>query len=361
MRENWLRPGLMPEPRKRTLSRFEFWPAWAFYAPVWLWIGGLALRHRGLRVALLANPDLPAGGLVGESKRKTFGQLTGEERHWLAPYTSVVRIGDVEVAEEALAKAHLEYPLVAKPDIGCRGAGVRAIRNAHDLARYWAEFPPGETMILQEMVDMEGEAGVFYVRPPGGGRAEILSLTLKYFPHVVGDGRSTIRELILADPRAGQVPQLYLPRFSGRLDEVLPIGRPLRLVFAGNHSKGAIFQDGAAHITEAMRARFDAIARSIPNFNFGRFDVRFADLEAFKRGEDFRIVEFNGAGAESTHIWDADMSLPGAWAALCKQFSLLFAIGAANRKLGHRPERWRDFLARWRREKALTLCYPATE
>ena len=50
------------------LSHFEFWPAWLFYAPVWLWIVGLMVRYRSIRLPLIANVGFPAGGLVGERK-----------------------------------------------------------------------------------------------------------------------------------------------------------------------------------------------------------------------------------------------------------------------------------------------------
>jgi hypothetical protein len=132
------------------------------------------------------------------------------------------------------------------------------------------------------------------------------------------------------------------------------------LVFAGNHCRGAIFRDGSAHATEALAARFDRIADCIPGFHFGRFDVRFADFDAFRKGRGFTIVEFNGAGAETTHIWDSRITLREAWSSLARQYALLFAIGAANRRLGHRPEGLRALLARWRRERRATKRYPLT-
>ena len=347
------------------LSHFEFWPAWLFYAPVWLWIVGLMVRYRSIRLPLIANVGFPAGGLVGERKSELFARLTGPERAHLPGYVVVTRTSEEPHAAlpqitAQLAAAGLEYPLVAKPDIGCRGAGVQPIRGANDLARYLEDFPCGETFLLQRMVDVEGEAGVFYVRQPGASRGRIVSLTLKYFPKVTGDGHSTLRELIERDPRAGRVPQLYLARFRHQLDDVLPAGTVQRLVFSGSHSKGAIFRNGAAHIAPAMETRFDRIADAIPGFHFGRFDVRFADFAAFQRGEDFAIIEYNGAGAEMTHIWDSRMRLGEAWWTLCRQFSLLFAIGAANRKRGARPESWRAFLQQWQREKSLVSRYPIT-
>jgi len=357
--------GMPPIGDGPALSRFEFWPMWRFYPPVIAWALLLALRHRGLRLPLLANPLFPAGGLVGESKSQVLDLIGGGARRWVAPYTRLVRGAapveqEVERALAAMRKAGLSLPVVAKPDLGCRGAGVRPIRSRADLAAYLAAFPPVEALLLQQMVDVEGEAGIFYVRVPGEARGRIFSLTLKYFPYVIGDGRRTLRELILADPRAGQVPHLYLPRHQDRLAFTPLPGEPVRLAFAGSHSRGAIFRDGTALVTEALRARFDAIAGEIPEFWFGRFDIRFADFEAVRRGEGFKIVECNGAGAEATHIWDSRVRLRDAYRTLARQYALLWKIGAANRRRGFKPESWRAFLARRRREQAATTRYPPT-
>lgn len=347
------------------LSHFEFWPAWKFYAPVWFAIAYLMVRHRSIRAPLVANPGFPAGGLVGERKSELFAKLCGPERRHLPDYIVVNRVDTAmdalwaEIEAQVLA-AGLDYPMVAKPDIGCRGAGVRPVCSPAHLRQYAEEFPTGETFLVQRMIDVEGEAGVFYVREPGSKTGRICSLTLKYFPHVVGDGRSTLRQLILADSRAGLVPQLYLRRFNDELDDIVPMGETRRLVFSGSHSKGAIFRNGNAYITKAMRARFDAIADAIDGFHFGRFDVRFSDFAAFQRGEDFSIIEYNGAGAEMTHIWDSRTTLLEAWGTLFRQFSMLFKVGAANRKRGARPESWKSFFRQWRLEKSLVAQYPVT-
>lgn len=347
------------------LSHFEFWPAWKFYTPVWFWIGCQMIRYRSLRAPLAANPGFPAGGLVGERKSELFAKLRGPERKLLPDYIVVRRLDrDMDTQWPAIMTmietAGLDYPLVAKPDIGCRGAGVRPVRSAEELRRYIEAFPKGEKLIIQQMVDEAGEAGVFYVREPGAKMGEIHSLTLKYFPEVTGDGHSTLRQLIMADPRAGAIQHLYTSRFGDELDRVIPMRETKRLIFSGSHSKGAIFRNGNIYITEAMRARFDAIADAIDGFHFGRFDVRFADFKAFQRGEDFAIIEFNGAGAEMTHIWDSRMSLIDAWATLFRQYSLLFKLGAANRRRGVRPESWRNFFRLWQREKSLVKRYPHT-
>ena len=358
--------GMPPlDPDAPALSFFEFWPAWLFYLPVWIWVGLLSIRHGGVRLPLVANPLFPAGGLFGEVKSDILDQLGGSARGWVARYVKVDR-GDSTadgLAATAIAAARtdgLDFPLVAKPELGCRGAGVRPVRGMAELTAYCAGFPQGEAFLLQTLVDAEGEAGVFYVREPGAARGEIISLTLKYFPYVFGDGRSTLEQLIRADPRAGRLAHLYLGRHAARLADVLPAGEPFRLAFAGSHSRGAIFRDGTGFVTTAMRDRFDAIAGQVPEFWFGRFDIRFDDFEAVRRGEGFTIVECNGAGSESTHIWDSRTTLFGAYRALFRQYALLWRIGAANRARGFRPEGWGTFMARRRRELDATPAYPAT-
>lgn len=358
--------GMPPlDPSAPPLSMFEFWPGLLFYLPVWIWVLWLAIRHGGLRLPLISNPSLPAGGLFGESKAQVLSLIGGDSRRWVAPWILLERSRaparfDLASAQSALREAALALPLVAKPDLGCRGAGVRPVRTETELADYLAAFPSGERLLLQKLVDWEGEAGVVYTRLPGRRRGQIWSLTLKYFPHVTGDGQRTLRQLIADDRRAGRIEHLYLPRHADRLDWIVPAGERFRLCFVGSHSKGAIFRNGTHLVTRAMRERFDAIARDIPEFWFGRFDVRFEDIEALRRGEGFRIVEVNGAGAEATHIWDSRMTLAQAYRALFRQWSLLFRIGAANRARGYRPESLRDFLARRRRERRATALYPLT-
>ena len=268
---------------------------------------------------------------------------------------------DLAAAEQALTASGLEYPVVAKPDIGCNGTGVRLIAGPADLYRYLAAYPRNERVLLQEYLPEDGEAGIFYVRHPNQPAGRITSITLKYAPAVTGDGRSTLRELVMADPRAGRVPQLYLPRLAHRLHEVPAQGERVRLVFVGNHCKGSIFRDGARHATPALAACFERIARALPEFHFGRIDVRFSSVAALSRGEGFRIIEINGAGSEATHVWDPATSLWNAWRAQFFHYGQAYAIGAANRRRGHRPTGIGETLRLLRRQKRLMAAYPVND
>ena len=349
------------------LSYFEFWPSYLFYAPVGILWAYLAAKYRSATLATVANPLFPMGGLMGESKADVIDTMSGDARSLVAPFVTHVRSEsestelDFQRAKKAMAKSGISYPVVAKPDLGMRGAGVCPARNDSDLKHYLADFPKGSKLLLQQMIPYEGEAGVFYVRLPGEEKGQITSLTLKYFPHVIGNGRSTLEELIHADPRAGKVPHLYLERHKDKLNTVLPNGKVFRLAFAGSHSRGSIFKNGNDLITAEMSAAFDRIAKEIPEFYFGRFDVRFEDIEELKRGEGFAIIEVNGAGGEATHIWDSKTRLVDAYRSLFRQHSLLFEVGARNRKRGFRPVGPLVLLKAILKESRLTKAYPTTQ
>ena len=353
------------------LSFFEFWPMWAFYPPVLLYALWLMVRYRGILLPTVANPSFPGGGFVGESKAHILDLAVAHAPQWVAPFVTVDRplLANNPQAIELLAQqaldtlhsAGLALPVVAKPDLGCRGAGVKLVRTVDALKSYLQAFPAGARLLLQRYVAFEGEAGIFYSRHPAQAQGEIISITLKYFPYVYGDGHSTLRQLILKDPRAGKLSHLYLQRHVQRLDTVPAQGEAIRLAFAGSHSRGAIFRNGTALLTPAMRARFDEISKSLPEFYFGRYDIRFADFAQVQAGHGFTIVEVNGAGAESTHIWDRSTTLRKAWADLMKQYRLLFQIGRANYDRGFRPLTLAQFRQWHKREKALTPLYPATD
>ena len=178
------------------LSDFEFWPMRRFYWPIALYSLWLMVRYRGITLPTAANPSFPGGGFSGESKSAILDLACASAPAHVAPFIPIDRPArphdpatEAMEAEAAMGAACLGFPVVAKPDLGCRGAGVRLIRDPGQLTDYLESFPPGARLILQRYVDFEAEAGVFYVRMPGEAKGRIVSLTLKYFPYVYGDGR----------------------------------------------------------------------------------------------------------------------------------------------------------------------------
>ena len=355
----------------RTTSWFEFWPGWLFYLPIYFhWII-MILKYRRTGYPVIANPRFPLGGMVEDSKISVFRQLTGHALAMTSPFAYFktatdedldTRLDkDVAAGKAALKAAGMRWPLIAKPDVGCRGQGVRRIRTDDAFREWLREYPSGEDVVLQEIVTFEAEAGVFYIRLPGDEKGFIFSLTLKYFPWVTGDGISTLEELIMADPRAGKLPHMYLPKHADKLDMVLKEGENFRLVHTGAHIKGTIFRNGNPWITPAMAAEFDRIADDIPDFAFGRFDVRFRDIDLLQQGKDFKVLEINGASSEATHIWDRHTTLRHAWYVMWKQYDYLWECGARFARRGWKAPNGFGLLKDLYTEKKKTGTYPAPD
>lgn len=331
--------GLPPlDNQAPSLSFFELWPRWAFYPPVVFYALWLSARHGGLTTLTASNPSMKNGGFIGDSKNEVYRLFPENLKQYIPVTLSIKATTDIEQATAEMKRHGLTFPIVAKPDSGCRGAGVQKISNKEYLVKYLQDFPHTDNIILQEYVPYEAEAGIFYIRHPDENKGHIFSLTLKYFPYIYGDGKSTIKQLIVNDKRASKLQETYLTRHQDKLDVILCQDEPFRLSFAGAHSKGTIFKNGNAYITPAMEAFFDTLSKQIPEFYFGRFDIRFEDMRSLETGENMKIIELNGAGAEATHIWDSKTSLLKAYDTLFKQFKHVYEIGAKNKKRGFKPE-----------------------
>ncbi len=321
----------------------------------------LAARYRGMFLPAIANPGILTGGMAGESKTDLFALAGPYAREYFAPFITV-RAGDsLETIRAALAKAGLSYPLVAKPDVGRNGRGVRIAQNDAELATHLARFPKDIRMVVQKYIEDDGEAGIFYVRKPSETRGRITSLTLKYFPAVVGDGISTVRELIKKQPRPKSVIELYMRRNARYLSRVLAPGERHPLTSVGNYVRGAIFADGASAITPELEDAFDRVAKDIRGFYYGRFDVRFSDLEELKHGRGFTLIEYNGASSEPTHVYAPHTPLAKIYRDMLHHWRLAYEVGAENRDRGVKQvSLWRIWKV-VRDESKLIARYPDEE
>ncbi len=356
-----------PDSPERAYSFFEFWPVQLIYIPVifqWLW---LSLRYRSLTLPLVANPSIPLSGFVGESKTAILNLAGAHARSYIAPFITLYNDAGLSITERCnnatskLQQANIRFPVVAKPDIGCRGAGVKVIHQTKELAQYLAQFPANSYLLLQHKVPLEAEAGIFYIREPGTKKGYIFSITLKYAPYVVGDGRHTLKQLIEQDPRASKIAHLYFDRHRDKLDKIIADKQAYRLAFAGSHCKGSIFRNGQELITVELARVFDKIADDVDGFYYGRIDVRFENTENLKQGKGFQILEINGASSEATHIWDRDTRLAAVYKTLFYQYRVLFKIGDMNRKAGHKPASLWQLLQAYLRERKLVRQYPETD
>jgi hypothetical protein len=243
--------------------------------------------------------------------------------------------------------------------VGQRGAGVKLIRNQDEAEAYLQKT--SAPLLVQRYAPGPFEIGIFYYRFPHESRGHIFAVTEKIFPVLIGDGRSSISELIWNDSRARFIAGKYLARLKGREHEILPAGQQLKLVEAGNHAEGCIFRDGIHLLTPSLADRIDNISKQLPGFFIGRYDIRYSSTEDLKGGESFQIVELNGAASEATSIYDAKNSLFTAYRTLFRQWDIVFAVGASNRKRGTSADSLRFLWQKWREYCRASATYPQAD
>src|SRR6266567_1444322 len=146
---SWRRPSWQTRRRMigwiRRKSRWEFWPPCLAYIPVVPYVLYLGIKYRSLTLFTAANPGIPSGGFVGESKSAILSSLRRVPEFLLlsAQVPADVRIASLH---EFMMSRKLTYPIVLKPDVGERGTGVTVARKDEDIHSY-LKASVGDTII----------------------------------------------------------------------------------------------------------------------------------------------------------------------------------------------------------------------
>ncbi|MEB2777934.1 hypothetical protein SYJ56_21650 [Algoriphagus sp. D3-2-R+10] len=285
----------------RMFNSFEFRPAWWFHLPMFLIGVSWAIRLRKANFFAAANPALENGGLYNYSKfaaQNHFPSLN-------LPKTCLLYSEEnINLILDRVRKQRILFPFIIKPDMGERGKGVKLIRKWEELETYLAEQPKDAYMI-QEFIGKRQEYGVFFFKNPVTGEFSISSLTRKISLQVIGDGTSSISELIQNHPRANRYQdliQLHDPTSIPSGDEIVKLS-PM-----GNHCKGAVFLDYSAYINAEMTTAFEMIFENVEGINYGRLDVKVDDLSELTGPGQVIILEVNGSNAEPIHMYSPEKS-----------------------------------------------------
>ncbi len=296
----------------------------------WTW---LIIKSRSLTFFTLTNPQEEFGGFFGESKDKALRMI---QPQYLPTTTPTILHGtSLEEVLKVIDTVGITYPLIIKPNWGERGVNVEMMRNDEELAAYLKNTD--RDSIVQEYIDYPIELGVFYHRHPGTGESRITGIVEKQLMGVIGDGKSTVLELMEQRDRL----RFQIDRAKRTKPEVLKSvlseGEELLLEPIGNHNRGTKFMDGCHRISDELVTVFDDIASTINGFYYGRFDVKVHDWDGFYRGEGIRILEVNGVYSEPAHIYDPNWKLLDAWKEIVRHMSYVYDLAKANRNKGYKP------------------------
>jgi hypothetical protein len=330
------------------LRNWEYWPFGIVQFPViiyWLW---LSLRSRSLVFFSASNPGIAMGGMLGESKYDVLKKIPSRYK----PKTILIKSpSSREGVRERLTAEGFSLPVIFKPELGERGFMVKRIHHENDIEQYLEKIKVN--FLVQELVELPLEFGVFYMRFPSWQKGKVTSVVMKEMLSVIGDGRSTLQQLIQKKDRAKLQWDKLKHTYEPRLMEILPQGQKFELVSIGNHALGTKFLDGNYLINERLSATFDQISKQIDGFYFGRFDLRCASIENLYEGK-VSIVELNGCGAEPAHIYDPDFKLHKAIRVLISHWKNIFEIARENHKLGVKYISHKEARDLYRKFKAAT-------
>ena len=299
------------------------------YLPIYGYWLLLAARARSLFYFSAANPGIPSGGMLGESKFDILEKIPAAYKPATIRLPPSVTTGE---ALERMARAGIRFPIIAKPDVGERGWMVEKIGDEAGLAAYLRRIRVD--FLVQTYVEGPLEFGVFYYRLPGAARGEVTSVVVKEFLSVTGDGRSTVGALVRRNPRAALQHERLREQYPEAWDRVLPPGRQMPLEPIGNHCRGTAFLDGTHLVDDRLHDVFDRISRAVDGFYYGRYDLRCASLEGLYDGAGIRIVELNGVGAEPGHIYQPGFSLWEGYRVLFRHWTAMYRIARLNHRRG---------------------------
>lgn len=314
----------------KKITNWEYWPAYLFYVPLLPYAFYLAIKARSFGFFSVVNPGMEGSGNGLESKYKTIQLLPSN----FCPNTIYVKKGEniQEILPKIIAN-NIKFPLIVKPDIGFRGLLVTKILDEAELYTYLQKYN-SINLIIQEFVDYKNECGIFYHIFPGEKTGKITSVTLKKYLTVVGDGHSTLSDLIMTDERAKRYSEYLFEINKNRLHNIPKFNEEVVLNIIGNHCKGTQFIDGNHLINSELTHFLDNLNAKIEGWNYGRIDIKYNNFEELLKGENFKIIEVNGIISEPTHIYDASTgSYFKALKSIKNHWKIIYKIGVINKKL----------------------------
>ena len=174
---------------------------------------------------------------------KTYG-LNHIPNNYVQPFTIIN-------SQDDLVKVN--FPCIFKPNI-CSGGNknVETIHNIKEAIRYFKNI--NGSVIAQKIHNGSYEVGVLYERHPFLKNGKIVSIVSKNIDNK---------------------------------------WKPLKCSHYGNNS-GTRCNNKPTWITKKLENKIDFISKNIPNFYVGRYDIRFNDINKFKEGKEFKVLELNG-------------------------------------------------------------------
>jgi len=312
------------------LFHWEYWSFNTVYAlmyPVFAWY----CIKAGFRYFYPAsNPSIENGGFLMEKKQDIFPLIPSSyypAYFFVKAGTSIISI------KQEIKNLHFTYPLIAKPVIGMQGKAVKKITCEEELAHYASVCTVD--FLIQQFSPYKSEVGIFYYRYPNAENGTVTGIVAKEPMCVIGDGKSSLLELIMQEPRYVLQVEALKQMYNECIHQVLKVDEFKILAPYGNHARGSKFLDWTLKADETFIKNMDAFCKQIPGFYYGRLDVMYDSWDDLRLGKNFHVIELNGAGSEPTHMYDPRHSIFFAWKEIIKHWKILYNVSKQNHERGY--------------------------
>ncbi len=317
---------------KIILNSWEYWPLQVLYIPLFFYACWLAIKARSLTFFTNVNPLITASGLMGSSKFEVLNHLPSQ----YIPLTILVENTAAVVDNtKFIQDNHLQFPLIIKPDKAERGIGVYFINDLTKFAEILQQI--NYPIVIQSYIDYPLEYGVFYIKMPNSSKGEIVSIVKKEFMMVTGDGISSVADLMHQNDRSYLILEKWLKNRHALLKYVPNADENILLEPIGNHNRGTKFLNENHLINAKMASIFDSICSHIPEFYYGRIDLKCVSENDLYTGENLKIMEVNGINSEPAHIYDPKISYITGLKTIIQYWDKIYEISQQNSERGLMP------------------------
>lgn len=313
------------------INNFDLWPPSISYIPIAAYAAYNALRTQSLFYFFLANPGIETGGMIMESKYNILKQIP---KKYLPKGTLLTQPITKTKVVKNMSEISIDFPIILKPNFGERGRFVEKIDSLKELEFYLKKIKECTcNFIIQEYINMPLEVGIFYQRMPNEEKGTITSFIVKEMLHVIGDGSSSIEELMKKNMFTKIQLEDHRERFISVLTHIPKKNELFLVAPIASHNRGTVFIDNNNNITENLTNIIDSISKKVNGFYYGRYDIRVKNLQDLEKG-NFKIIELNGAKGEPTHIYDRKHSLAKAYKDLFWHWKQMYEIAKQNHEKG---------------------------
>ena len=266
---------------------------------------GYGVKQRHIQ-ATMTDRTSALGVEIADQKFRTK-ELLGRSGIPTPKGSIVLSLNEADHAAEKIG-----YPVAVKPEVGNHGRGITA--HVSDESELKTAFASAQKVCDSVIVEKTLTGFDFRVLVINGN---LVAAALREPAHVVGDGTSSIRQLIdtaNADPRRGigheralttitvdDMTERLLALRGKIIDDVLPAEEKLYLKSTANLSTGGTARDVTDEVHQDVRLMCERIARLVGMDCIG-IDIVAPGLDQPLNPESAGIVEVNAAPGFRMHL-----------------------------------------------------------